>query len=183
MPQVADPAAYYFAGPLREAEIVIVANTELEAKAEFRRIAGKVIPPKKTRPVIIASPDIAELLSVELAGETPRSRYGVVNEEEFPLLSRYGAGSIRPDWVLDHRTGKVRMAGEYESFPKVLLDLENKPTASDVAAAGGRIAGTKWDLEAQSLQEKMLWLGIEDGEALRERLLAECDRWERRYEQ
>lgn len=183
MPQVADPAAYYFAGPLREAEIVIVANTELEAKAEFRRIAGKVVSPKKARPVIIASPDIVELMNVELIGDTPRTRYGAVDEGDFPLLSHFGIGGIRPDWVIDRRTGEVCLSGEYKSLPKTLLDLQGKPTVAEVQAAGGRITGMKWDLEAQVLQEQMPWLGLEDGESLRQDLLQECDRWERRYEQ
>lgn len=181
MLQVADPAAYYFAGPVREAEIVIVANTELEAKAEFKRIAGKVVSPKKARPVIVASPDILEMMNVELIGDTPRTRYGVVDEGDFPLLSHFGIGSIGPDWVIDRRTGRVCLAGEYESLPKSLLDLQNKPTVAEVEAAGGRITGMKWDLEAQALQEQMPWL--EDGESLRQSLLQECDRWERRYEQ
>ncbi len=182
MLQVTEPSAYYFAGPLREAETIIVANSELEAKAEFKRISGKVVPPRRSRPVIIASPDIRELMEVEISGDTPRTRYGVVEELEFPLLSRYGPGSIRPDWTIDRQTGDVRVTGEYESFPASLLDLREKPKAEEVRRAGGRIIGAKWDLEAQILQEQMPWLQLHDGETLRLMLLAECDRWERKYE-
>lgn len=180
MLQIAEPTAYYFAGPLREPEIVIVANTEVEAKAEFRRIAGKVVPPKKCRPVIIASPDIQELMDVELRGDNPKAQYAGVNEYEFPLLSHFD--KVPPDWIIDPATGKVEPAGEFRSLPKSLLDLGNKPTADEVRLAGGRVTGIEWDIEVALLNERFPWLQLEDGEGLRQRLLEECTRWERRYD-
>jgi hypothetical protein len=177
-----EPSAYYFAGPLREPEIVIVAHTELEAKVAFKRISGRIIAPRKSHEVIIASADLAELRSAALKGNTPKGRYVVEDDGEFPLLAHFGVGNIDPEWVLDGLSGKVRMSGESESIPIALLCLHNKPTAAELERAGGRIPGTNWDLEVATVQEVMPWLGLEDGEDLRCRLLDECTRWERRFD-
>jgi hypothetical protein len=173
MLQVEEPFAFYFAGPLREPEIVIVANTELEAKSEFRRIAGKVAPPRRTHSVVIASPDIQELMDTELCG--------VHGEEEFPLLSHFGNWSIVPEWVIDPKTEKVRISGEFESIPKPLLNLKKKPTPDEVRRSGGRTAGFQWDVEARILQDMMPWLNLDDGETLRQKLLDEYAQWERSH--
>jgi len=63
----------------------------------------------------------------------------------FPTMS--GMGKIRPSWVLDAKTGKVKMADEYLVFDESHLD-RTRPSADDVRAKGGRIEGDG-DLMAQ----------------------------------
>lgn len=41
----------------------------------------------------------------------------------------------------------------------------------------------RWDIEAKTIQEHMPYLRIEDGEDLRQQLITEMDRWERKYRQ
>lgn len=177
---IAEPKAFYFAGPLREPEVVIVANDEIEAKAEFKKLAGKVTSPRKAHSVIIASPDIRDMLEIRHTGDTPKAPYEATNEDEFPLLSFFGRRSITPTWVIDRRSGKVAISGEYQSLPRELLDLSEKPSAAEIVAAGGKIE-SPLDVNVAVINERMPWLHLEDGEDLRERLIAECELWERRY--
>jgi hypothetical protein len=74
----------------------------------------------------------------------------------FPTMSRIG--KIRPEWVIDAKTGKVKMADEYLVFDRQHLDMK-RPSLEAVKARGGKIEGSA-DLTAQEL-------GFADIEALR----------------
>lgn len=135
-----EATAYFFPGALREPEIIIVAMSELAAQTEFRKISGRVLKPKKAHTVIIATPELQEMLRTMEMGETPRRRYEVIDSWEFPLLHHYNGGTDTS---------------------------EN---------------AQQWDVEARFLNELYPHLHLEDGEDLRQRIITEMDRWERKYE-
>ena len=100
----------------------------------------------------------------------------------YPLLNHFGRGSISPEWVIDRQTGKVRIAGEFESFPKYFLDLSNKPSVDQVMVAGGRFnPDGGLDTTATMLNDEFPWLHLDGADDLRGRLLDEIDRYEREH--
>ena len=177
---VAEPKAFFFPGPLRQPEVIVVANDELEAKTEFRKLAGKTVTPRRVAPILIASPDVQDMLRVQIEGDTPKGIFQTANEVEFPLLSFYGPHSITPSWVVDRSTGKVVISSEFQSLPPELLCLDDKPTPEQVKARGDLIRSSM-DSDVSIVNEAMSWLYVEDEGDLRDRLQEECRRWERRY--
>jgi hypothetical protein len=133
--------AYFFAGGLREPEVIIIATNPLTAKAEFFRLSGKVKEPRRERSVLIAEPDVVTEQRVEELGETPTRMYQVNDENEFPLLFYFGGD---------------------------IPDVDNDEPAL-------------WDTLVLHVNEGVPWLFLEDGNDLRQKLIAEMNRWERKY--
>lgn len=173
-----EATAYMFAGPLREPFTIVIAACEEAAMAEFNRLTGRVTKPKQIRTVYVADPSVEEVLRISSSSLSPEGEYKVSDPIRFPLLTYFGSKSIIPEWILDTRTDSVRMAGEFESFPKGMLDLSSKPTAEKLTGCGGRIRGTEFDILATTLQERFPELNLEDGEDLRCRLIDECQRFD-----
>lgn len=135
--------AYFFPSPLRQPHTIVIAENEMQAKVEYRRISGKVADPLKVRQVIFAGEaDDNEIAEVELAGNTPARKYQVFDELEFPILSYYG--------------------GE-------LPDVNDDDPA-------------QWDMRAVLVNEAFPWLNLTDGSELRDRLIDEMNRWEKKYQ-
>jgi hypothetical protein len=190
---------YQFSGELRKPTVKIAATDKWRAIAWFARRHGlpdgtvvlpraeiEFEPQKHLNKVEVVDEDVDELWRYpqELPERQPRSRskYGDAGPDEYPLLSHFGRGSIRPEWIIDRRTGKVVPAGEFDSFPRYFLDLRQRPTPEEVARAGGKInVGGGMDVEVGYLKSGFPWLNIEDGEDLRTKLLAEIDRYERTH--
>lgn len=56
-----------------------------------------------------------------------KAKFHDAEQMGFPLLGSMGRGSISPDWVVDKRTGKIKLAGEFENVDPYFLDKSNKP--------------------------------------------------------
>ena len=93
------PQAFYFPGPVREPEIIVIALNECAAKVEFEKISGKIVTPKKRHAVILACASAEEILRVMEKGDTPKRKYESVDPDEFPLLSYFGGN---PPDIDDH---------------------------------------------------------------------------------
>jgi hypothetical protein len=190
---------YHFSGELRKPTVKIAARDVFGACLYYMRKMGlassHIVRPRGEVPfdpllhrnVEIADHDEAALLDYPDEAFHPkykgsRSKYGDGDPDSYPLLQHFGRGSISPEWVIDRRSGEVRIAGEFESFPKYFLDLSKKPARDALLAKGGREnAGGGFDLLARDLNAEFPWLMIEDGEDLKNRLLDEIDRYEREH--
>ena len=187
---------YHFSGELRRPTIKVAASDKWSAMAWYSKKYGpRDVEPRCEVPFDaekhLNTVEIAENDMDSLADYPPvlearpkrgdRRRYGDADPDEFPLLQHFSRGSITPEWVIDRRTGKVEISGEFESFPAYFLDQSEKPSLDQVFSAGGRLnVGGNLDLQAEFLNEVQPWLRIEDGEDLRNRLLDEIDRYERK---
>lgn len=190
---------YHFSGELRKPTIKVASTNKVSAIAWYTRTVGLpdgtiVLPRSETVFEIEKHLNKIEVVEEDQTAleafppffpdtfEKSRTKYGDADPMEFPLLQHFGRGGIQPEWVLNRRTGKVEMAGEFESFPKYFLDLSEKPTVDDLRRVGGRMnIGGGFDKLACLLNASEPWLRLEDGENLRQRLLDEIDRYERRH--
>lgn len=192
-------SVYHFSGELRKPAVKIAARDIYSACAFYAKKMGlasnHVVKPRcevPFDPLLHGSVEIAES-DEEALSEYPeeaflprykgdRTKYGDADPIEYPLLSLFGRASISPEWVIDRRSGKVRPAGEFESFPKYFLNLKEKPSVDEVIKHGGRYnADGGLDVAARTLNDEFPWLHLEDGEDLRNRLLDEIDRYERNH--
>ena len=174
--------AYFFWNAKKGSQIVVVATCQTQAQAEYSKITGKVHKPRFRKKVIIATANDFEMQRIEQIGVSPETKYGTEDEDSFPLLSYFGIGSISPEWVIDRKSGKIELAGEFQSLPKELLDFSGKPTQAECLAMQARNEnGSNWDLLVAHINEAVPWLNLSDGNDLLDRLLVECNVWERRY--
>lgn len=96
-----------------------------------------------------------------------RTKFHDAEDIGLSLLSRFGRGSISPDWVVDWKTGKIKLAGEFESIDPYFLDKSNKPKS---IPEGGVVYGS---LDVDAANE-----GMDKGELL-DRLAKEVDSYYR----
>ena len=186
---------YHFSGNLRKPTVKIAARDIWSACRHFAEKMGYPAHPRQEvpfDPVLHARIEIAET-DAEALAEYPdeafeqkykgdRTKYGNADPIDFPLLQYFGRGGISPEWVIDTKTGEVRISGEFESFPRYFLNLKGKPTREMLLVRGGRYnAGGGFDELARDLTATFPWLMLEDGEDLKNRLLDEIDRYEREH--
>lgn len=189
---------YHFSGELRKPTLKVAATNKFSAIAWYVRITGLpdgtvVMPRSETvfqtekhlHKVEVVEEDQTELEAfppfLRDPFEKSRTKYGNADPTEFPLLHRFGRASVRPEWFINRRTGKVEIAGEFQSFPKYFLDLSEKPTMDELTAHGSRMnIDGGLDVQARAIQEECPWLHLEGGEDLRQQLLNEIDRYERK---
>ena len=190
---------YHFSGELRKPTVKIAARDVWSACAHYARkmglTSGHIVRPRSEVPfeptvhksVEIVGTDEDALLeyppgAFEEKYKGGRTKYGNADPNIYPLLNLFGRGSIRPEWVIDRKTGKVRIAGEFESLPKYFLDLTERPTADQVYKAGGRFhPDGRLDETARILNSECPWLQLEDADDLRNRLINEIDCYEREH--
>jgi hypothetical protein len=200
MTACAEPlTVYHFSGELRKPTVKIAARDTWSACAHYARkmglASGQIVRPRSEAPfepsvhktVEIVETDEDALLeyppdAFEEKYKGRRTKYGDADPDFYPLLNLFGRGSIHPEWVIDRKTGKVRIAGEFESFPKYFLDLTEKPSVDEVYKAGGRFnPDGGLDDMARILTDEFPWLQLEDSDGLRAQLLDEIDCYEREH--
>jgi hypothetical protein len=185
--------------PVKPAEVVKPAPALELPKAIEEPIAGDVfdkVQPEQIQPITEAKAPRLEnfsdsdlKLALKDAKGTPREaeiraqiesgkpeptrplQYSKLDPNAFPLLSHLGKGEITPEWVVDRKTGKIKMREEYADIPKHFLNMA-KPTAEEVQRYGQK-AGL------QGLDDLATEYWYPEGESFRQQLLNEVERYNR----
>lgn len=159
----------------RSTSPVGVAPFEMPAPREMGSGQPSPMSPTGGLPPIQQPPNLPVNLDIpKKGGNGAPKKYSGLDEFQYPALSQVGKGSIAPEWVLDKKTMKVELAGEYKDIDPYLLDLSNKPTWQELKQRGKGIASGK-----QGIDELAANFGWPDGETFRQNLIKDLENYRR----